>query len=170
MVTPSFNHGQFIEDTICSILTQRGDFYIDYVIIDGKSSDETVKIIEKYEKLLKENCSIKEINGRSFYVSKNTDFKFNHCLGISYRYISEKDEGYGDALNKGFSMTFGEVMAWLNSDDKYHVDAFQRVSNIFGSFVDVDWIVGKNTWWNEKGELTGESMVLKNFYDFIFGA
>jgi len=51
IITPSFNQGQFIEQTIKSILSQEGDFYIDYLILDGGSTDDSVKIIKKYDEL-----------------------------------------------------------------------------------------------------------------------
>jgi glycosyltransferase involved in cell wall biosynthesis len=56
IVTPSYNQGEFIEETIQSILVQKGDFFIDYIIMDGGSEDESVEIIKEYETLLKENC------------------------------------------------------------------------------------------------------------------
>lgn len=169
VVTPSYNQGDFIEETIRSVLSQEGDFYIDYIIMDGGSSDKSLEIIKKYEDKLKSNCAIKEIEGHSFYVSSNKEFKFNKCLGVSYRYVSEKDNGHGNALNKGFKMSFGEIMAWQNSDDKYHQDAFAKVVEVFTGFKEVEWLVGKNTWWDKEGNLKEEKVVLKNFYDFIFG-
>ena len=78
------NHGRFIEDTIKSVLNQEGDFYIDYIIMDGGSTDNSVEIIKKNEQLLKEGkWPIK-------------------CRGIEYRWASEKDRGQSDAINKGF--------------------------------------------------------------------
>lgn len=119
IITPSFNQGEFIEDTIQSILMQEGDFYIDYIIMDGRSTDSSVDIIKKYEQLLRENCLQKNIDGNTYYVSENRDFMWNKCKGIRYRWVSKKDRGPVNAINKGFKKSIGDFVVWLNSDDYY---------------------------------------------------
>ncbi len=87
IITPSYNQGQFIEETILSVIGQ-GYPNLEYIIIDGGSTDNTVEIIKKHEQ------------------------------HITY-WISEKDKGQSDAINKGFKRATGDVLAWLNSDDYY---------------------------------------------------
>ena len=96
VITPSLNQDKYIERTILSVLNQRGDFELEYIIVDGVSTDNTLDIIEKYKD------------------------------GLTW--ISEKDRGQSDAINKGFSMASGELLAWLNSDDTYEPDALAEVA------------------------------------------
>ncbi len=83
--------------------------------------------------------------------------------------ISERDEGHGHALNKGFALTTGEVMAWLNSDDMYTPWAFRVVAEIFSRFPHVEWLMGLNAWWNCDGVMTKVRHVTKNVYDYLLG-
>ncbi len=137
IVTPSFNQGHFLEETIRSVVQQ--DYKnLEYVIIDGGSSDDSVEIIKKYESRL-------------------------------HYWVSEKDEGHGHALNKGFSRTSGEIMAWINSDDMYTPWSFKVVSEIFSSFPHVMWIMGITSVWNDAGSMIGAAKVQKNIFDFLLG-
>ena len=87
IITVSFNSAKTIADTIESVLSQ--DFpEIEYIIVDGNSSDDTVKIIRQYENRIS-------------------------------KWISEKDQGMYDAMNKGIAMATGDVIGILNSDDVY---------------------------------------------------
>lgn len=155
IVTPSFNQANFISKTIESVLTQEGNFYIDYIILDGLSSDNSVEIIKNFEQLLKDNSKIKKINHLEYYIKNNEHFKLNQCLGISYRWLSKKDHGQSDAINQGFKLATGQVVAWLNSDDYYlnnalkiTMDCFdkQKCDIVYGKAIAVD--ISGTTLWN----------------------
>ncbi|OGP75690.1 MAG: hypothetical protein A2V86_15430 [Deltaproteobacteria bacterium RBG_16_49_23] len=154
IVTPSYNQGRFIEETISSVLSQEGDFKVDFVIVDGGSTDHTLDIVMKYEELVRNNR----------YLIR--------CKGIAFRWVSEKDRGQYHALNKGFSMTNGEIMAWINSDDKYTPWAFKTALEVFQRFPSVEWITGIGTSWNSKGMMVGvnreifftKRLILNGFY------
>lgn len=83
----------------------------EHIIIDGGSTDNTLNIIRKYEK------------------------KYH------LKWISEPDKGMYDAINKGFAMASGDIMAWLNSDDIYFPWTFDVVARVFEK-KGIDWLSG----------------------------
>ena len=100
IITVSFNSAKTIKETIKSVLTQ--DYNnIEYIIIDGGSSDETIDIVKSYSEK------------------------------ISY-FISEKDNGIYDAMNKGIKAATGDIVGILNSDD-FYPNSFV-LSNVAKSF------------------------------------
>ena len=52
VVTPSYNQGRFLPETIESVLSQEGNFFLDYLVIDGGSTDDSVAVIRRYDSLL----------------------------------------------------------------------------------------------------------------------
>ncbi len=71
---------------------------------------------------------------------------------LSY-WQSQPDGGHYAALNQGFIRSTGEIMAWLNSDDKYHPDAFFTVAAVFTNRQYIQWLMGKPTLWDEQGNV-----------------
>ncbi len=124
VIIPSYNQGPFIEQTIQSVLNQAGDFHIEFAVIDGGSSDGTVATLTKYKTVVKSDASAID------------------CEGIDFSWISEKDNGQADAVNKGIAGTSGEIIAWINSDDIYYPGAFEYVRRIFQENPDVDVVYG----------------------------
>jgi len=110
IITPSFNQGQFLEETILSVLNQ-GYPNLEYIIIDGGSSDNSVDIIRRYDSQL------------------------------AY-WVSEKDRGQVDAINKGFVMATGEIAGFINSDDVYLPGTFAAVAARFEDDPKCDWVCG----------------------------
>ena len=124
IITPSLNQGKFIEQTIQSVLSQAGNFCIDYIIADGGSKDNSIEIIKKYEVMLK---------SRQWPIQ---------CKGISYRWWSRPDKGQANALNQAFEQAKGGVWAWINSDDYYEPGAFEHVMKTFNGNPGLDLIYG----------------------------
>ena len=125
VVTPSFNQGKFIEQTIQSVINQNYP-NLEYIIIDGGSTDETLEIIKKY-----------------------SDF-------ISY-WVSEKDNGQSDAINKGLKKATGEVCNWLNSDDYYLPDALITVGQAFKDKAEMNVFCGREVTLLPNGTLTNSN-------------
>ncbi len=110
IITPSYNQGQFIRETIESVLNQSYD-NIEYIVMDGGSTDETVSILKEYDDRI--------------------------------TWVSEKDGGQADAVNKGIRVAKGEIIGWLNSDDTYYPDAVKRAVEVLKKFPDVEMMYGE---------------------------
>jgi glycosyltransferase involved in cell wall biosynthesis len=85
IVTPSYNQGQFIEETIRSVLLQ-GYPNLEYIVIDGNSSDESIQIIKKYASWLKYWTSEPD-RGQSSAINKG----LKHCSGDIFNWINSDD-------------------------------------------------------------------------------
>lgn len=105
VITVSYNSENCIARSIESVLAQTCRD-IEYLIIDGKSTDKTVEIAESYRVAMEEK-------------------------GIRYRIISEKDNGIYDAMNKGIRLAQGEIIGLLNTDDTYEADTIKTVTETF---------------------------------------
>lgn len=137
VVTPSYNQGHYLAETIESVLGQEGDFRIDYIIVDGGSRDDSVEVIRRYQALLEKG---------SWPV---------RCAGINYRWSSERDRGQTDALMKGFRMSQGEILAWLNSDDRYLPGTLAKVAHVFEEEPQVGAVYGKSRFVDAGGRVIG---------------
>lgn len=145
IITPSLNQGQFIEQTINSVLSQEGDFTIEYIIADGGSNDNTLDVIKKYDYLLKKN---------KFPVK---------CDNIIFRWWSKPDSGQAKAINQGFKLAQGSILAWINSDDYYEDLAFDFVAKQFSLNPDLDIIYGNCSEINLLSEIKTMEVITGDF-------
>lgn len=103
IITATYNSAETINDTIKSVLCQTNKDF-EYIIVDGGSTDETIDIVKSYES---------EFSGR-------------------LKWVSEKDKGIYDAMNKGIKMASGDIIGILNSDDYYTSDdILQTIADAF---------------------------------------
>lgn len=123
VVTPSYNQAPFLEETIKSVLDQ--DYPdLEYIIVDGGSTDGSEEIIRKY-------------------------------AGQLAWWVSEKDRGQTDAINKGFARATGDVLAWLNSDDTYLPGALNAAAKVLSAHPEAGLVYGDANYIDEAGRVIG---------------
>jgi glycosyltransferase involved in cell wall biosynthesis len=110
IITPSYNQAAFLEETLHSVIEQNYPS-VEYLVVDGGSTDGSVDIIKRHEK------------------------------AISW-WVSQKDKGQAEAINKGFQRAGGEIIGWLNSDDTYQPDVLREVVDVFRSDPTVALVYG----------------------------
>lgn len=99
IVIPSYNQGQYLEETLLSVIDQQYP-NLELFVVDGGSNDNSVEIIKRYEQYLT-------------------------------WWVSEKDSGQSEAINKGFQKATGEIISWLCSDDLLTSDSLNTVAAHF---------------------------------------
>lgn len=124
IITAVLNGERFIEGCIKNVIDQACPD-VEHIIIDGSSTDRTVEIIKWYSQ------------------------RYSHI-----RWISEKDKGESDALNKGIAMAKGEILGILDYDDFYEPNVLNRVPEIFKTLPEPSLLVGNTNMLDNEGKLT----------------
>ena len=134
IVTPSYNAPEFLDETIESIVSQRGDFDIRYHVQDGGSTDRTLDLLDLW-------------GGRLAGSREDSELPPVH-----FSWKSEPDRSMYDAIQKGFDELLrrqtpeeGErllIMTWLNADDRLTPNALQTVAQFLRAHPDEQWVTG----------------------------
>lgn len=125
IITVAYNSQNTIRDTILSILNQEFN-NIEYIIIDGGSSDLTVDIAEGFR----------------------VDFE---KVGIKYVIVSERDKGIYDAMNKGIKLANGDWIGIINSDDYYSLQCLKHVYEAISGMPNSELVYGNMTVLDDNG-------------------
>jgi glycosyltransferase involved in cell wall biosynthesis len=123
VITPVYNGEKFIESCLQVIINQNFT-EVEHIIVDGGSTDKTIDIVKQYA---------------------------NQHPHI--RWISEKDQGQSDAMNKGIAMVQGQIIGILNVDDFYEPNVIGRISELFKSLPEPSLIVGNCNMWDHRDKL-----------------
>jgi glycosyltransferase involved in cell wall biosynthesis len=110
IITVTKNSEKYLEKNILSVHKQKYKNY-EHIIIDGKSTDKTIDIINKHKRKIK-------------------------------YFISEKDRGLYDAMNKGIKKSTGDIIGILNSDDIYYNKTLDIVNKYFNKYQKLDFLFG----------------------------
>ena len=84
-------------------------------------------------------------------------------FGPRLRWVSQKDKGQSDAINRGFARTRGDILGWLNSDDIYAPGAFRAVAEVFAARPDVDLVYGDATYTDYRGRHVARCLHVEPF-------
>ena len=122
VIIPSFNQGEFLEETLVSLVNQQdiAQDELEIIVIDGGSTDGSIDIIKRY------------------------------ADRIAY-WVSEPDEGQTHALIKGFAVAQGDILAWLCSDDLFEPTTVREVIDYFAAHRQTRFIYGDSRWIGRDG-------------------
>jgi glycosyltransferase involved in cell wall biosynthesis len=123
IITPVHNGARFIQGCIENVIHQQCPD-MEHIIIDGGSTDGTPDIIRRYAE-----------------------------AHPHIRWISERDSGQADAMNKGLAMAKGEIVGFLNVDDYYEKGVLNRIKEIFEKLASPSLVVGNCNVWDDEGRL-----------------
>ena len=101
VITPTFNQGHFIRDTLRSVQEQNYPG-LEHIVVDAVSTDDTPQILAEYA-----------------------------AAYPRVTVICEPDSGQSEAINKGKRVAQGEIVSWLNSDDVFCPGALQKIGEVF---------------------------------------
>ena len=130
VITVVLNGEKYLEEAISSIIKQTYD-NIEYIIIDGGSTDRSLDIIQKYE---------------------------NHID----LWITEKDSGLYNAMNKGIALSSGDFVGFVGSDDYLYLNTLEKLAKAAQKET-IDYTVGPVDIIRENGQLKEKILVLPNF-------
>ena len=138
IVTPNYNYGHFIKKAIDSVFGQIQDaaspLCVEHIVIDGGSTDDTIPILENWEK---------EVSGMPSNVKDR----------YSFIWVSEKDKGQTDAINKGLKKAAGDIVCWLNADEYYLPGSLKIIMDTFKKYPNVDFVYGEPVYVDKSGSM-----------------
>ena len=117
IVTPSLHQAAFLPEALHSVLDQQHSAY-EHLVLDGASHDGTVNLLQSFHQ---------------------------QTHGHRFTWRSHPDAGQSAALNEGFAQAKGDIVGWLNADDRYRLDCFEHVARAFARHPEVDILYGDYT-------------------------
>lgn len=139
IITTCYNHENFIEETINSVISQKYP-NLEYIVINDASTDGSHKIISKYEKYISKYINLKEFQPSPVF-----------------------------ALNHGFNLSTGDILGWISSDDILLERSLFTLNDIFLQLPEVDWLTGVSTTLNKESLIVKSVLRPITKFDFLSG-
>lgn len=127
IVTPNYNYGDFLIKAIKIVFAQteaEDSPIVEHIVIDGGSTDNSVKYMQEWDRFI---ATIPEERKARY----------------SFSWVSEKDRGQTDAINKGLLRSSGDILCWLNADETYKENSLKIISDYFTSHPNKDIVYGE---------------------------
>jgi len=134
IVTPSLNQAAFLSEALASVQSQ-GDLPVEHLVLDGGSTDGSQQILRAFDQ---------------------------SCHNDRFWWRSSPDTGQSSALNEGFAMAKGQIVGWLNADDRYRPGCFEAVIRAFAEHPEIDVVYGDYTFI----DANGRHLALRREIDF----
>src|SRR6266853_1653033 len=128
IVTPVKDCVGTIDETVLSVVSQPGPFSIEYHVQDGGSGDGTVQRLDAWKRCLE---------SAAFPIG---------CKSVRFSYDSGPDGGMYAGLNKGFAAVSGDVMGWINGDDRLQPGALATAMTVLMQFPETQWLGGRHAY------------------------
>jgi glycosyltransferase involved in cell wall biosynthesis len=123
IVTPSLNQVAYLGEALQNVRTQTYPA-LEHIVLDGGSTDGSSDLLSRI--------------GSS-------------VLGAQLSWRCHPDTGQSEALNEGFAKAKGDIIGWLNADDRYRPECFERVAQTFAQHPEIDILYGDYTFINPAG-------------------
>ncbi len=151
IVTPTYNMETWISATVETVLSQKGDFDIEYIVVNDGGKDESANIARRYKQEL-------ESGSRPIF-----------CNSMTMHVIDQENTGMYEAINRGFARATGDVYAWINADDIYEPGAFAAMAQAFTQFPEAEWIKGMTGTIEDDGRRTRDGQCRVYRQDWLQG-
>lgn len=140
IITPNYNYGKYIGETIESVLSQNHD-NIEHIIVDDGSTDNSVEILSEYA-LQYPNKII---------------------------FIKQENQGQTKAINKALQMAKGDIIGWINSDDYYEPNVLGQIARLFEDAPKLNIVYGNYNKVDVNGlVLRNIKHIPFNYFDAVF--
>ena len=149
IVTTVKNGERYLRDCILSVLNQKAEVHLEYLIVDGGSDDGSGSVIKETQELV------------------SSGLLGNGMLSTDLKAFFNTDNSMYEGLGYGLKRVTGDVILYLNSDDILQNDAFRKIKTVFEKYHDVHWVTGYPNQIDESGRVFYKNLPWRYRTDFV---